>query len=54
MSSRMFPKLKKMHKYTNLTLCNQLSAFVSSLLSHFIENGKIKTYKNGGGGDPVT
>jgi hypothetical protein len=49
MSPRVFPKLRRMHKYRNLPLFNQLSPFVSSLLSHFIEkkyfHGNMRTYK---------
>jgi len=49
MSPRVFPKLRRRHKYRNLPLCYQLSPFVSSLLSHFVEmkyfHGHTRTYK---------
>jgi hypothetical protein len=49
MSPRVFPKLRRMHKYRNLPLCNQLSPFVSCLLSHMVEkkyfHGNMRTYK---------
>jgi hypothetical protein len=48
MSPRVFPKLRRMHKYRNLPLCNHLSPFVSSLLSHFVKkkylHGSMRTY----------
>jgi hypothetical protein len=54
MSLRVFPKIRKTHKYRNLPLHNQLSPFVFSLLSHFIENGKMRTYKIGGRSPDIT
>jgi hypothetical protein len=49
-SPRVFPNLKRMHKYKNLPLRKGLS-FDSLLLSHFVEDkyfhGNVGTYKIG-------
>jgi hypothetical protein len=51
LSPRVFPNLRRMHKYLNLPLQKQLS-FNFLLLSFFVEkkyfHGNMRTYKIGG------